>query len=85
MGSLKITVDGVDYDVEVENDGATVTVSDTEGLVAFAERDSATETVLYAYFLRGVGRVDEGALPGLYSKTPEDLACWLASTHPIHG
>lgn len=84
MEHLKITVDGIDYDVEIAHGGDVITVSDTEGRVASAEFDHAVETVAFSYFTPEEGCIGEASLDALYRETPEELARWLVSTHPSH-
>lgn len=85
--SEAITVDGIHYRVETAHFDSVVRVFHANGErdeVACAEYDSMAEAVYYSYRTLEDGKVDEGASADLYSKTPVELAEWLAATHPIN-
>ena len=82
--SFTLTVDGIDYDVEIEHGGDVITVSDTDGRVASAKFDHAIETVAFCYFTPEEGCIGESSLNALYHENPEELVRWLVSTHPSH-
>lgn len=88
----QITVDGIDYSVEVQGlrDGATegtpevIWVNDVNGnRVADAEWDDAVEQLIYAYF-DDDGRMEDhdGASSDLYRKGWREAAEWLVATFP---
>ena len=82
----RITVDGCEYEVCLEHDGDVIVVYDFAGnRIADAERDSATEEVLYDYY-GDCGVMEEfgGSAYDLYRLDSLDIAHWLASTHPRH-
>jgi hypothetical protein len=80
-----ITVDGIDYKVELLFDGDVINVYDINGNpVASAEYDHGTEEVYYSYY------DDEGILDGFsdsssdlfHNFAPLQVAQWLCATHP---
>lgn len=81
--SKKIIVDGCEYTIEYTNDGDLMRVIDATGYrIANAERDHACEDVHFSYFEPEEGYIDSGCQSALYSKTDEEIACWLIATHP---
>lgn len=83
-GTHSITVDGIDYSVEVSHGNGVIRVYDIAGqLVADAEHDEMDEA-LHASFFDVDGRLEEfdARQPDLYEKPWREVAEWLVSVHP---
>lgn len=86
MVITRISVDGIDYLVEIKYEGDVIHVYDTEGNpVGSAEYDHAVEAVSYDYYNQECGKLEEfgGSSTDLFHNyEPREVAVWLCSTHP---
>ena len=90
---IDITVDGILYRYWYDDRTGVITLEQIGDKaeytkVASAQLDDGAEQVYYSYFTKEDGKLTDydGSSSDLYyNHTPQDIATWLAATHPVNG